>query len=115
MLDDLRVWAYNKEVIVDSCEAIINSWFASKIIVKEGSCNDFIGDYLLKDYFNLKTLVMEKNTMQNLNTLTIKDNMMLESIIIEDGSDFKSALENVNIIVITSIIDFLIRFKILQN
>ena len=78
-------------------------------------CNDFEGDFSISGFLFLKSLVVKKNSMKNLNSLTIENNLRLESIVTEDGyggyygtdSRNTGAFYYVNSVIIRSLIDLI--------
>ena len=113
-LEEMSIWNTNIEVIANSCNDIKNSWYASKITVNENVCNDFEGDFSISGFL-FKSLVVKKNSMKNLNSLTIKNNLRLESIVTEDGSGGYDGTDSrntgafyyVNSVIIRSLIDLI--------
>ena len=77
----LFIWRYTKE-----------------ITFKEGYKNDWKGDLVIKNYPNLQSIIVKKNSLQNLNSLKIRKCKKLKTIIIEDSS-----FENVKNVIIESI------------
>ena len=41
------------------------------MIIEEGFGNDYYGNLIIKDYPNLQSIVVKKNSLQNLNSLKI--------------------------------------------
>ena len=74
-------------------------------MIDEGCGNDYDGDLKLCGYDNLERLVVKKNSFQNVNSLEISDNCVLESI--EINCEFthdseSSSFENVASVLIAS-------------
>ena len=56
-----------------------------KMIIKEGFGNDYYGNLIIQNYPNLQSIVVKKNSLQNLNSLKICNCEKLKTIEIEDG------------------------------
>ena len=105
------------EISVSSC----NNWnsispYVTKLTINEGVCNDVTSTFSISGFLFLKSLVVKKNSMKNLNSLTIENNMRLESIVTEDGdgggysgtdSRNTGAFYYVNSVIIRSLIDLI--------
>ena len=79
--------------------------------VAENACNDMKDDLVISGFKNLKSIVVKKNAMKNLNSLKICDCDVLERIIVEDGSGwndgtYHAPFVNVKSVIITSKIEF---------
>ena len=77
---------YDKNVILKSInnDRIVHS-LIHELVIAEGCGNDYEGDLILCGFVNLERIVMKKRSFQNVNTLVISDNLVLNSIEIEDG------------------------------
>ena len=94
----------------------INDWrhlhkMVSKLEIAEDACNDMTDDLVISGFTNLRSIVVKKDAMKNLNSLKICDCDVLESIIVEDGSGwddgtFHAPFMNVKSVIITSKIEF---------
>ena len=62
----------------------------NEIVIEEGCGNELETNVMICGYKNLKKIVIKKNCMKNLNSLTITHNSILESIEIEDGNSEKN-------------------------
>ena len=79
--------------------------------VAENACNDMKNDLVISGFLYLRSIVVKKDAMQNLNSLKICDCDVLEKIIVEDGSGWKhdichAPFVNVKSVIITSKIEF---------
>ena len=68
------------------------------MIIEEDYGNDYYGNLIIKNYPNLQSIIVKKNSLQNLNSLKICNCEQLKSIEIED-EDFR----NVKKVIIKSI------------
>ena len=109
---------YEGDWLYDSCEydthAILKNIkndsnvhsLIHELVIAEGCSNDFDGDLRLCGFVNLERIVVKKNSFQNVNSLKISDNCVLNSIEIEDGewceSNPTGVFCNVKSITITS-------------
>ena len=76
-----------EQVIVQN----INDWrhlhkMVRELEIAEDACNDMTDDLVISGFTNLRSIVVKKDAMMNLNSLKICDCDVLESIIVEDGS-----------------------------
>ena len=98
---------YEKNVILKSIDndRIVHS-LIHELVIDEGCGNDYEGDLLLCGFDYLDRIVVRKNSFQNVNSLKISDNCVLNSIEIEDGewceSNPTGVFCNVKSITITS-------------
>ena len=108
------------EISVSSC----NNWnsispYVTKLTINEGVCNDVTSAFSISGFIYLKSLVVKKNSMKNLNSLTIENNLRLERIVTEDSNSCCStgAFNYVNSVIIRSLIDLiqLIRSSSINN
>ena len=74
----------------------------NELVIDEGCGNEMKDDLKLCGFDNLKSIVVKKNTLKNLNSLKISDNPVLKSIETEDGEYEKGAFYNVKNVTITS-------------
>ena len=95
----------------------INDWrhlhkMVSKLEIAEDACNDMKDDLVISGFTNLRSIVVKKNAMMNLNSLKICDCDVLEKIIVEDGSGLDDDITchapfvNVKSVIITSKTEF---------
>ena len=85
-----------------------------EIVIEEGACNELKGDLVIEGFDHLKSIVVKKNSMKNLNSLKIRKCGVLETIETEDGEDwddeyetYYAAFENVKNVEISSLIDLI--------
>ena len=72
------------------------------MVIEEGVCNDMRGDVVIDGLNCLRSILVKKNSMQNLNSLKICNCELLEKIEIENGS-----FHNVKSVEILSLIDLI--------
>ena len=65
------------------------------MIIEERFGNDYFGNLIINNYPNLQSIVVKKNSLQNLNSLKICNCEKLKTIEIEDGAFY--FVKNVNI------------------
>ena len=53
----------------------------TELVIAEGVCNELRGDVVIEGLNCLKRIVVKKNSMKNLNSLTVENNLRLESIV----------------------------------
>ena len=70
------------------------------MIIEEGFGNDYHGNLVIENYPNLQSIIVKKNSLQNLNSLKICNCDKLENIEIEDGSWRNGAFNNVKNVII---------------
>ena len=68
------------------------------MIIEEWFGNDYYGNLVIENYPNLQSIIVKKNSLQNLNSLKICNNYKLKTIEIEDCTFY-----NVNNVIIESI------------
>ena len=68
------------------------------MIIEEEFGNDYYGNLIIKNYPNLQSIVVKKNSLQNLNSLKICNCEKLKTIEIEN-----SGFENVDKVIVESI------------
>ena len=74
------------------------------MIIEERFGNDYFGDLVIENYPNLEKIVVNKNSLKNLNSLKICNNEKLKTIEIEDGERWEgSAFHNMKNVIIESI------------
>ena len=73
------------------------------MIIEEKFGNDYYGNLIIQNYPNLQSIIVEENSMQNLNSLKICNCEKLKSIEIEDGAFRNGAFNNVKNVIIESI------------
>ena len=69
-----------------------------EMIIDEEFGNDYFGNLIIQNYPNLQSIVVKKNSLQNLNSLKICNCEKLETIEVED-----SGFENVDKVIVESI------------
>ena len=57
------------------------------MIIEEKFGNDYYGDLVIQNYPNLQSIIVKKNSLQNLNSLKICNNEKLKTIEIEDSGN----------------------------
>ena len=70
------------------------------LVFDEGACNLINGDVQIIDFPYLQTLTVKKNSFKNLKSLTIRNNTLLNTIVIEDGVVNQGGFQNVKTVVI---------------
>ena len=85
-----------------------NGW--NSIIVNEGLCNNMKDDLFISNNPCLESIVINQNSLQNLNSLVISNNLQLSSIVIAGGQVWDSShqtyyapFENVKSVELSSI------------
>ena len=56
-----------------------------EIVVEEGVCNEMKGDLVIEEFENLRSILVKKNSLENLNSLIIRNCKLLEKIETEDA------------------------------
>ena len=74
-----------------------------EMIIEEGFGNDYYGNLIIKNYPNLQSIIVKKNSLKNLNSLKICNCEQLKTIEVEDGYWRDGAFENVKNVIIESI------------
>ena len=75
-----------------------------EMIIESGFGNDYYGNLVIDNYPDLQSIVVKKNSLNNLNSLKICNCEKLKTIEIEDGdSGNDAALHNVKNVIIESI------------
>ena len=76
-----------------------------EMIIEEDFGNDYFGNLIIDNYPNLQSIVVKKNSLQNLNSLKICNCEKLKTIEIEDGNEWEEdgAFSNVKNVIIESI------------
>ena len=74
-----------------------------EMIIEEGFGNYYIGNLVIENYPNLQSIIVKKNSLQNLNSLKICSCEKLRTIEIEDGDWGKGVFYNVKNVIIESI------------
>ena len=74
-----------------------------EMIIEKGFGNDYYGNLIIQNYPNLQSIVVKKNSLQNLNSLKICNCEKLKTIKIEDGDWRDGAFHNVRNVIIESI------------
>ena len=91
----------------------------TRMVIEEGVCNDMGGDVVIDGLNCLRSILVKKNSMKNLNSLKICNCELLEKIEVSDGDgDYNcGAFENVKSVEISSLIDLiqLIRSSSVDN
>ena len=74
-----------------------------ELVIDEGCGNEMKDDLEFCGFDNLESMIVKKDSLQNLNSLKISDNPLLKSIETEDaGGRGTGELRNVNSVMITS-------------
>ena len=68
-----------------------------EMIIEEDFGNDYYGNLIIENYPNLQSIIVKKNSLQNLNSLKIRENEKLKIIDIDEG-----AFENVKKMILES-------------
>ena len=86
----------------------------TNLVITKDVCNDMKGDVVIEGLHCLKSILVKRNSMMNLNRLKICNCAMLETIETEDGSDWNkenetyyAAFENVKSVEISSLTDLI--------
>ena len=76
-----------------------------EMIIEEEFGNGYYGNLIIQDYPNLQSIIVKKNSLQNLNSLKICNCDKLKTIEIEDGDRWtgSGAFSNVKNVIIESI------------
>ena len=76
-----------------------------EMIIEEEFGNDYYGNLIIQNYPNLQSIIVKKNSLQNLNSLKICNCETLKTIEIEDGNEWEDdgAFSNVKNVIIESI------------
>ena len=75
-----------------------------EMIIEEEFGNDYYGNLIIQNYPNLQSIVVKKNSLQNLNSLKICNCEKLKTIEIEDSDWYGiNAFKNVKNVIIESI------------
>ena len=74
-----------------------------EMIIEEEFGNDYYGNLIIENYPNLQSIIVKKNSLQNLNSLKICNCEKLKTIVIGDGDWDKGAFWNVKNVIIESI------------
>ena len=84
-----------------------------EMIIEEEFGNDYYGNLIIQNYPNLQSIVVKKNSLQNLNSLKICNCEKLKTIETEDDGTF----EYVKNVIIESILlsDFIIQIFLIYN
>ena len=69
-----------------------------EMIIEEEFGNDYYGNLIIQNYSNLQSIVMKKNSLNNLNSLKICNCKKLKTIVIKNW-----ALQNIKNVIIESI------------
>ena len=84
-------------VIEDNCEedCLRIHDLIKELVIGENCLNEWEGDLIIQSYPNLQLIVVEKISLQNLNTLKICNCEKLKTIEVEDGgiSDYSGVIE----------------------
>ena len=89
------------------------------MVIEEGVCNNMRGDVVIDGLNCLRSILVKKNSMQNLNSLKICNCELLEKIEVNDGDwdNENGAFMNVKSVEISSLLDLiqLIRSSSIDN
>ena len=72
------------------------------MIIEEEYGYDYYGNLIIKNYPNLQSIIVKKNSLKNLNSLKIYNCEKLKTIEVEDGSWIDGAFEFVKNVIIES-------------
>ena len=72
-----------------------------EMIIGEGFGNDYFGNLVIENYPNLQSIIVKKNSLNNLNSLKICNCEKLKIIEVEDG-DWGGAFDKVKNVIIES-------------
>ena len=73
------------------------------MIIEEGFGNDYYGNLVIENYPNLEKIVVNYNSLNNLNSLKICNNERLKTIEIENSEEWEDgAFQNVKNVIIIS-------------
>ena len=78
----------------------------TRMVIEEGVCNDMGGDVVIDGLNCLRSILVKKNSMKNLNSLKICNCELLEKIIVT-GDMCGCAFMNVKSVEISSLIDLI--------
>ena len=87
------------------------------MVIEEGVCNDMRGDVVIDGLNCLRSILVKKNSMKNLNSLKICNCELLEKIEVNGGNRDNGAFMNVKSVEISSLLDLiqLIRSSSIDN
>ena len=78
------------------------------MVIEEGVCNNMRGDVVIDGLNCLRSILVKKNSMKNLNSLKICNCELLEKIEVSDGDwGNNGAFMNVKSVEISSLIDLI--------
>ena len=76
-----------------------------EMIIEEEYGNDYYGNLVIQNYPNLQSIVVKKNSLQNLNSLKICNCEKLKTIDCRDGDYDNGVFNNVENVIIESILE----------
>ena len=79
----------------------------TRMVIEEDVCNDMRGDVVIEGLNCLRSILVKKKSMQNLNSLKICNCELLEKIEVNGGNRDNGAFENVKSVEISSLIDLI--------
>ena len=113
-LNRIAVDSYDLVIASDNdCEKIKLPYWKS-ITVNAGYCNNMEDDLMISSYYYLESIIIKastttsSSTLANLNSLTIMNNPLLKSVVVEDGySGTYGGCINVKRVSLTSMFDLI--------
>ena len=72
------------------------------VVIGRGVWNKVTNDFILEDLSLLESIKIEKNSLQNVNSFIIRNNIKLETITFKNGDKTNGALLNVKTVEISS-------------
>ena len=78
-----------------------------KLVIDEGVCNDMKGDLVIENLNCLKSILVKKNSMKNLNSLKIRNCKLLEKIETKDGGYETGSFFNVKSVELSRLLDLI--------
>ena len=79
----------------------------TRMVIEEDVCNYMRGDVVIKGLNCLRSILVKKNSMNNVNSLKICNCELLEKIEVNGGNQDNGALRNVKSVEISSLIDLI--------
>ena len=90
-LDEYRMWSSYPDSFYSFVVTNCNNWnsvpqFITEMIIDENVCNDITSDFNVSNFTYLRRLHVNKNSLKNLNSLRIENDLRLKSIVIAEGN-----------------------------
>ena len=87
----------NRKITIQTSDQLLNlTHFVNQIIINKGCCNDLTIDLNISDYLYLETIVVKKNSLKNIHSLTISKNPLLKTIDFLGSKNWEgSSFENI--------------------